>query len=351
MAQPSRIASLDQFRGYTVVGMLAVNFLNGYKAWPSILAHHNTYCSYSDTIMPQFFFAVGFAFRLTFLRRVEAVGAFSATTTAIRRNLGLILVGFVVYHLDGGVKSWEQLQNLGIQGFFATAFKRELFQTLVHIALASIWVLPVIASRPMVRATYLVGSAALHFGLSRWFYFEYAQTLPVIDGGPLGFMTWSLPLLVGSLAYDVVREHGSSGRTFAILAVASLVLMTIGATLAIANGAPILYDTKVPVTIWSMSQRTGSVTYLSFVSGVCLAVYGVFVLFTDRFGLTPGVFRTFGTNALLAYILHSMVGSAVKPWLPKDSPGWYLAAGFAVYLGINYLFIRSLEKNGLFLKL
>ena len=35
---------------------------------PAILKHHNTYCSYADTIMPQFFFAVGFAYRLTFLR-------------------------------------------------------------------------------------------------------------------------------------------------------------------------------------------------------------------------------------------------------------------------------------------
>ena len=49
--------------------------------------------------------------------------------------------------------------------------------------------------------------------------------------------------------------------------------------------------------------------------------------------------------------MNSMVGSAVKPWLPKDSPGWYLGAGFAVYMGINYLFIRNLEKNGLYLKL
>ena len=59
-ARADRIASLDQFRGYTVVGMLLVNFLGGYKAVPALLKHHNTYCSYADTIMPQFLFAVGF---------------------------------------------------------------------------------------------------------------------------------------------------------------------------------------------------------------------------------------------------------------------------------------------------
>ena len=69
-APPRRIVSLDQFRGYTVVGMLFVNFLGGFVVVPAVFKHHNTYCSYADTIMPQFFFAVGFAFRLTFLRRL-----------------------------------------------------------------------------------------------------------------------------------------------------------------------------------------------------------------------------------------------------------------------------------------
>ncbi len=105
-----RIVSLDQFRGYTVAGMLLVNFLGGYQVVPAILKHHNTYCSYADTIMPQFFFAVGFAYRLTFLRRVQTVGYGLAAAAAIRRNLGLILIGFVVYHLDGKVSRWEELE-------------------------------------------------------------------------------------------------------------------------------------------------------------------------------------------------------------------------------------------------
>ena len=55
----SRIVSLDQFRGYTVAGMLLVNFIGGFQAVGATWQHHNEYCSYSDTIMPQFFFAVG----------------------------------------------------------------------------------------------------------------------------------------------------------------------------------------------------------------------------------------------------------------------------------------------------
>ena len=66
---PPRLTSLDQFRGYTVLGMVFVNFIGGAEAIHPIFKHHHTYCSYADTIMPQFLFAVGFAMRLTLLRR------------------------------------------------------------------------------------------------------------------------------------------------------------------------------------------------------------------------------------------------------------------------------------------
>ena len=56
-----RISSLDQFRGYTVLAMFLVNFVAGYQQVPRWLKFEHTYCSYHDTIMPQFFLAVGFA--------------------------------------------------------------------------------------------------------------------------------------------------------------------------------------------------------------------------------------------------------------------------------------------------
>lgn len=55
-----RLLSLDQFRGYTILGMLLVNFLGDYRICPRWLRHTNDYCSYADTIMPQFLFAAGF---------------------------------------------------------------------------------------------------------------------------------------------------------------------------------------------------------------------------------------------------------------------------------------------------
>ena len=61
------------------------------------------------------------------------------------------------------------------------------------------------------------------------------------------------------------------------------------------------------------------------------------------------MFRTFGRNALAAYILHGLVAGAVKPYVPNDVPGWYVASGFGVYFLITYLFIRYLERTGIYL--
>jgi len=351
-----RITSLDQFRGYTVVGMLLVNFIGGFHVVPAILKHHNTYCSYADTIMPQFFFAVGFAYRLTFLRRLAETGFWTAALAVLKRNLGLFLLGAVLYHLDGSVKSWQQLQDLGLHGFFAQAFRRELFQTLVHIAIASIWVLPVIAGTVTSRVVFLVGSAALHFWLSARFYFDWAWNTPVIDGGQLGFLTWSIPLLVGSLAHDAIFHRNAAANPAVRLFAWSGLLMALGYALSCLDGqiaAPpfVAPASSQVISVMTMSQRTGSVSYLTFATGFALAVYALCVILCDQSGTQVGLFRVFGRNALAAYIIHPLVSEAVKPYLPNDAPLWYVGAGLALYLGICTLFNGFLDKHQIFLRL
>ncbi len=415
----SRIVSLDQFRGYTVAGMLLVNFIGGYGAVIALappLKHYNTHCSYADTIMPQFFFAVGFAFRLTFLRRLEKDGAARATWQAIKRCLGLLLIGAVIYHLDAGARTWAELTEKGWRGFFREAFERNLFQTLVHIGVTSLWVLPVIAAGPWPRIGWMVLSAVLHLSLSHpdiypetwgrflassvgWekSYYEWVMTRPGIDGGPLGFLTWTIPMLVGSLAYDAMAAREGQaplGRflfwaiTLMLLGYGLSCLTTIDPTPGVQwrhvvtepgkphrdrvervppNGYVPPDATKIemiigvvetpfmpprgPVNVWTMSQRSGSVSYLVFSTGFSLAVFVLFIIVCDHWGWQLGVFRTFGQNALAAYIIHGLVENLVQPWVPKDSPWWFALVGFGIFFGITYLFTRYLEKNGIFLRL
>ncbi|WZO99880.1 heparan-alpha-glucosaminide N-acetyltransferase domain-containing protein [Isosphaeraceae bacterium EP7] len=346
-----RIESLDQFRGYTVAGMLLVNFAGGYQAVPAVLKHHNTYCSYADTIMPQFFFAVGFAFRMTLLRRLTRDGGEGAWRHAIVRNLWLILSGLVFYNLDGNYKSWEQLRELGVFGVVAGAFQREPFQTLVHIGIASLWCLPAMAAGPLPRLGFLAFTTLLHLGLSAWFYDHYAWNRPVIDGGPLGFLSWSIPLLIGSLSYDLMKIEGRRWPV-ARLAVWSLPPMAIGYGLSCLGtdgvaASPPFWPPTTARTIWTMSQRTGSVSYMLFSSGFSLLIYSGFVLACDVGRLRFWLFDVLGKHALAAYLIHGTVGRAIQPFVPKDSPAWYLVCGLVVLYALTAAFVRQIGKGSI----
>lgn len=408
--QPAeRIASLDQFRGYTVLGMFLVNFVGSFSAAHWVLKHHNTFCSYADTIMPQFFFAVGLAFRLTMLRRVAQAGVRAAYWRALRRIAALLLVGLVIYTADRPAARWADLVELGFWNALRVPLKRDFFQTLTHIAVTSLWVLPVIRASAGVRIGFMLCSAAIHVAVSHWFYFAWVNNGSPngIDGGPLGFLTWTIPVIVGSLCADpFVREQRRLhlGRT----AGGAVVLMALGYLLSCGTrfydvappqGDPVVAKIAAQPVVppsaavqqagaavrsgdwprllceppfcppphpaqdiaashryrqwnyWMMSQRAGTISYLFFSAGLSVAVLWLAHVLCDRLGWTLGVLRTLGVNALAGYLLHSLVADAVQRFMPQDAPAWYLWSGCGLYLLVTYLMLRGLERAGIFLRL
>ena len=411
--KPSRISSLDQFRGFTVVGMLLVNYFGDYAACPQLLKHSNDYCSFADTIMPQFLFAVGFALRLSFGRRMQSQGSAAAYGRMIRRLLGLVLLSLVIYNVDPRAASWEQFKELRWVEIFGVPMKRDWFQTLMHIAVTSLWLLPVVHRGARVRIAWMVGSAMLHVALSAWFNFAWIHTAPMaIDGGPLGFLTWSIAAVVGTLACDyfVPSAQESSAkhdraRVIRISLAVACGLMLVGYALSCGTR---LYDIKPnaaqapdagkrlvddPVwpsaerwqakvaeaglmdwlaeppfvkppprvgvapnfaarswNYWMMSQRAGSVSYLTFAAGFSLLVFCLFCFICDVWRLQLPLFRTFGTNALVAYVLHVLIAGAVQPFFPADSPLGFAVGGLLLYFLITWLFVKQLEKQGAYLR-
>lgn len=443
-----RIASLDQFRGYTVIGMVLVNFFGGYAVCPYVLRHTHEYNSYADTIMPQFLFAVGFAFRLTFGRRLELMGATAAYSRVIRRMLGLILVSMVVYGVGRRAPDWETLKEIGILGALYEPLKRGWYQTLVHIAVTGLWLVPVIRASTSVRVLWIVGSALAHMLLSHWFNYAWEngqwepqwwvelakaheflpKSINGIDGGPLGFLTWVIPAGIGTLACDAIAVTGRKPNLvkmtgWAFILMAGAWVLSCGTRFydvpadqveslkeqrlspnpvfppwsvvkaKLTSGhlsdllaeppfvppphskewEPLLHkDTKEPVknkrtgevvmkevnhstwyrkwNYWSMSQRSGTITYTTFSAGFSLLVYVLFYVACDIYHLQVPVFRTFGTNALLGYILHGMVGDAVQSFAPRDAPAWYAIGALLTTFAVTWLFLRSLEKQGVYLR-
>lgn len=364
-----RLIALDQFRGYAVAGMFLVNFLGGYRMVPRVLQHNDIYCSYADTIMPHFLFAVGFAYRLTFLRRLERQSARATYVQAVRRNLGLILVGLAVYGLDVRYSNWAALQAMGLWGFLLSAVQDHPWQALVHIGVTGLWTLPVIARSARVRLAFLAACALANIAVLHTAYYDWAFAVRTNDGGPLGFLTWTIPLLAGSFAYDIVAARGARAAIKPVFGWA-VALMTLGYALSCITTVKLAWADSTggtgiaawfveppfippsrPVDIWTMCQRSGSTSYQFFGAGFSLLVFSVFLWLCDVRTFQVGVFRTFGQNALAAYLIHDVVGERVAASIPKDSPILLVVFGLGVFLAMTYFFVRHLEKNGIFLRL
>ncbi len=335
--------------------MLVVNFGGGFAAVPAVLKHHHTWCSVADLVMPQFFFAVGFALRLTLLRNVETLGAAWAWRRVLRRIGLLLVVGLVFHNLHGQWLDVARVDGPTLASLLARSFWRDSFQTLVHIALTSLWVLPVVLRPLRVRCLFGLGSAALHVLALAAGWYDVLQEKRVIDGGPLGFLTWTLPVIAGTAAHDWWRALGPRGTLRPLLGWGAALMaggyalscLSAGGSLA----APPLFPPHGPVDMWTMSQRSGSVSYLAFAAGFALVLQAGFVAWSDVRGGKWSLFTVFGQNALAAYLLHDVLGHPFATLRAEDAPSWQAATVIALFVAVNALIVAWLNRRRWFLRL
>jgi hypothetical protein len=332
--------------------MFVVNFLGDYHATPALLRHHNTWCSYADTVMPQFFFAVGMALRLVLLKEVEQHGYSRAMRRGASRGLLLMLVGLMWYHPGRDFDTWAALTGATPTELLRDVFLTNAFQALTHIGATTLWVLPVITLGAGARIAFAVFSAVLHVWLSHAGWYETLHRWQVIDGGPLGFLTWTLPVVAGSFALDVVR----SGTGISRLLLWGFMAMSGGYALAcLTQGGVLAAPPFVPPwhapDLWTMSQRAGSVSYLLFSAGLSLVVSSAFVQWSDRNGQSLSLFADLGQNALAAYFIHMTIMGLIGHVGPKDAPLWYAVMVSTGGFLLSWRAVRWLNDRRLFLRL
>ena len=396
-----RIASMDQFRGLTILGMFAVHYSGfdwGIDLSP-IFRHHGYYLSVGDLFFPWFHFAAGFSLRLALLRRLAAGGPAAAYGRTVRRCLLLVLLSLPF----GRLSSWGLPARADGLARTAAFLKLDAWDILAIIGITSLWILPVVGRSARVRVAFLLGSAAVHVLICHLFYvdFVYGRPNPVDDllgtvgvggreGGPLGSLGWGCVQLAGSFAYDLVAD-GDARRSIRRLLGWSAALMLAGYGLHCLStlyppspsageegrvaASPVLppalfegpsgwrpslapppfllpeADEQRPMNYWLMSRHLGTPPFHLFATGLALGVYALLVQLCDVGGLRVGVLRTFGQNPLIAYIVHMNLGGAIANAWPEGG-GWPLAlAGAAFRFASEYLIMRFLEWRRIFLRL
>jgi predicted acyltransferase len=410
----SRVWSMDQFRGLTILLMFAVHYAGSFS-WGINLApvfrHNNYYLSVGDLAFPWFHFAAGFALRLTLLRRLQTHGAWAAYGRTVRRCVLLILLADIPPLLGGlHVSRWGPEQRSDPLALLATYMKCDGWTILAVIGITSLWVLPVIGRSARVRVGFLLGGLALHALAMQAFYMDFLRGWPnpvdaVLgttgvrghEGGPLGCLVWAVPQIAGSLVHDLVAGQRPR-RSCGVLLAWGLVLVGIGYGLScLSNLYPVAQgprhdawsypDTEQRVrsavlpslgswpaggvraclndppfvpppperqrvyNYWMMSRHLATPTFMLTATGFGLLGYAVFVLLCDAWIVRVGVLRTFGQNPLIAYLLDGSLGGLVSEFWPEGGGLSWALAGAAVRFALTYLPVRLLEWRRIYLRL
>lgn len=337
-----RIASMDQFRGYAILGMLLVDYFENFSAATHQLHHHREFMTYADTIAPAFMFVVGMGMRLSFKRRVEKVGVKKARTDLMKRYAMLVLIAFTMY--TGYL--WDALMNIGLAGLLgvwvadrkpslriaAGLLLLALYQAIFSFTSYGGWLLGTVEytsnSMPLIWKLIPFGPELVDCN---------------INGGPIGHWSWLLMLLCGTVGYDILAT--------ATLRKILLGTLACGFAFAVAGWALHIPWTGAKAE-WVFSKYYMTAPYALWASAICFFTMAAFYVLCDVLNVRIPTLTVLGMNPLFIYILQWCIMESAGRFIPHNTHNWVgIMAGFALLYGVCYGTAYYMYKRNIFVRL
>lgn len=317
--QIGRIASLDQFRGFAIFGMILVNYLGHFESVSETMKHPNYGMTFANSIAPFFLFAVGMGLRMSLAGRIRKFGRAKGYWMAIKRYLILILIGIVIYGPDPKLGMWDALVDIGFAGLITLPFI--LYGRWIRITMALVYL--------------IIYQCLFAFtGYGEW------TMNHSIDGGPLGVLSWSSILIFGSVLMDDLSSLNPEKFLRHSLA-SAIILMTIGLGLSLLEPSP----------LWQFSQRGMTIAYPLFATGLSYAVFVLFYWLADLRKIEIPHLTLLGLNSLALYLIQYILIEFHGKRLNRDAPLWQAICGVIIVYLICFAVARYMARNKIIVKI
>jgi len=314
-----RIASMDQFRGFAIFGMILVNYLGYFESIPETFKHPLFGMTFANAIAPFFIFVVGMGFRISLANRIQKSGKRKSYLTAAKRYFILIIIGTVFYGPDPVNDMWDALVDIGFAGLLTLPF-----------VLSKKWI------RMSLAFIYLIVYQCL-FAFTGYGDWDMKYSC---DGGPLGILSWASILFFGTILMDDLYET-TPGVFMKRSLITGSILMILGFGLSQLQ----------PASLWQFSQRSMTMAYPIFSSGLSFVVFVMFYWLADIKKIEIPHLTSLGINPLILYIVQCIIIESLGSLLDKKVPVWQAISGFVVIYLLCYAVARYMERNKLVVKI
>jgi predicted acyltransferase len=354
-AEPKwRIASIDAFRGFTILAMIFVIQVAGYTNLPLTMSWFgsppvSTFkhaadaaaattgigLTFTDLVAPFFVFIVGMALPLSKKRRGG-----EWWKHALKRTAMLIVLGVIYISLIFGLSYWWGiLQAIGV-AYFMGAASMKLSKKLRWIAVFLIAGFHLYMSHTFGWWLHLGTPGAPFWTISN---LSGDMLRPLtIHCTPWASISYGLITIVGTLLGEAVltKSHKEIIKQSII----------IGAVFCIVGY--ILH--KIDWPNFAMNKETVSASYSLFTSGVSALTFLLFFLIMDvgKYKKWAWFLIVFGSNALLGYFMQPIVRNfayalGFKPYLVGYS-GWAGMLAGLVWTAVLWLVVLWCNKRNIY---